>query len=173
MTSSVCVCFVINHGLGKHWTLINASRLCVLTKLKTVKKTKFAWRTETGEAVQFRHSLNNKFASRIKNIHSGFIHVHRCVVALYTRYFPELCEKNQDKLLWWDSITRPWQFQSSVFRHCLTSVHVLMFKTLPALCGRAPIQKWIFMICFHLPQSPKSPSDKKSLYCLQTSMLSL
>ena len=22
----------------------------------------------------------------------GFIHVHRCVLALYTRYFPELCE---------------------------------------------------------------------------------
>ena len=41
-----------------------------------------------------------KFASGAKNIHFDFTHIHRCVLALYTRYFPELCEKNHRHITW-------------------------------------------------------------------------
>ena len=42
-------------------------------------------------------------SSGIKNINLDFTNIHRCVLALYTQYFPELCEKITGILLGWDA----------------------------------------------------------------------
>ena len=36
-----------------------------------------------------------------KDINFGITHIHRCVLALYTQYFPELCEQKNHRHITW------------------------------------------------------------------------
>ena len=45
------------------------------------------------KGTSFSNIRDVKFASGIKNINFDFLPIHRFVLALYTQYFPESCEK--------------------------------------------------------------------------------
>ena len=85
--SFYCFSFVCRH---LDWvSQISASHKSILLLL--LRKCKFS--IELNFTSDLRYNRRN-VASRIKNINFGFTHIHRCVLALYTQYFRELCEKN-------------------------------------------------------------------------------
>ena len=86
-----------------HTYLVNKQEVYAKLRTRTLRadgqKSKLALhhlgpiKTQIWKAYTSQDIIYVKFTSGIKNISFVFLPIHRCVLALYTQYFPESCEK--------------------------------------------------------------------------------